>query len=392
MRVLILDGSSRAALAATRSLGAAGHDVFVGSDTWPCLAGSSRFCRKTIQYPNPARAVTEFAQSILENVRRHEIDFLLPISDISSLTIAEHQPEFEKECALPFRDGHVLQQAADKAYVVALSESLGVPVPRTSVIQSRDDIDSLELEFPVVIKPARSRVRHANTWLSTTVSYAEDIDDLRRQMAALSSDVFPILLQNKIAGRGLGVFACVDSGRIVAYSSHVRVREKPPSGGISVVSRSTTAPPEAFDAAKRLLQSLNWHGIAMVEFKWDERDQIPYVMEINGRFWGSLQLAITSGVDYPTLLATMCTQGTTPERPPASRAGMHNRWLWGDIDALLLSLFNSRERALLKAEGIGRLQSIRDFFRIRPSQSLEVFRASDIRPWLLETRKWFTGQ
>ena len=41
----------------------------------------------------------------------------------------------------------------------------------------------------------------------------------------------------------------------------------------------------------------------MVEFKLDARDGVAKLMEINGRFWGSLQLAVDAGVDFPAILS-----------------------------------------------------------------------------------------
>jgi len=395
VKVLITDGASRAALAATRSLGAAGHQVFVGNHSHPCLAGTSRWSHQIVEYPDPSISIAEFLASVLTLVRRYEIDFLLPITDVTLLAIAERQHEFEDECALPFQDGQALLLAADKSHVVELSESLGIPVPNTSVVHYDDDLDDLDdlaLQFPVVIKPARSRVRRENSWLSTSVSYADNPEELRNKIAALPAHTYPVLLQQKITGRGLGLFACANRGNIVAFTSHLRVREKPPSGGVSVVSQSAHAPTDALKYAQLLLRALDWTGVAMVEFKLDDRNHVPYIMEINGRFWGSLQLAISSGVNFPEILARMCTEGSVPESQPVSRAGLHNRWLWGDVDALLLSLFNNSERQKLKATGIGRAQSIRDFFRFRSEQSLEVFRTDDIRPWLHETGRWFTGR
>jgi len=53
--------------------------------------------------------------------------------------------------------------------------------------------------------------------------------------------------------------------------------------------------------AQALLDYVGWHGVAMVEFNVSSRG-IPYLIELNGRFWGSLRLAIDAGVDFPWLL------------------------------------------------------------------------------------------
>ena len=104
-----------------------------------------------------------------------------------------------------------------------------------------------------------------------------------------------MLLQERLVGPGVGVFACYHDGRPVALFSHRRLRERPPWGGVSVLCESAEVDPVAGEHATRLLDGIGWQGVAMVEFKRDLRDGVPKLMEINGRFWGSLQLAIDAG-------------------------------------------------------------------------------------------------
>jgi len=87
------------------------------------------------------------------------------------------------------------------------------------------------------------------------------------------------------------------------------------------------------EAAHALLGSLRWHGVAMVEFKLDPRDGRPKLMEINGRFWNSLPLAVAAGVDFPFLLYRLATEGDVPECFEY-RSGVRCRWLVGDAQHL----------------------------------------------------------
>jgi len=60
----------------------------------------------------------------------------------------------------------------------------------------------------------------------------------------------------------------------------------------------------------RLLDALQWHGVAMVEFRYDERDKDYKLLEINPKFWGSLDLALAAGVDFPSYLCQMARGAT----------------------------------------------------------------------------------
>jgi predicted ATP-grasp superfamily ATP-dependent carboligase len=194
------------------------------------------------------------------------------------------------------------------------------------------------------------------------------------------------LLQERIVGPGQGVFACFDRGQPIALFSHRRLREKPPSGGVSVLSESVAVPPLAREYALRLLRELGWHGVAMVEFKVDARDGTPRLMEINGRFWGSLQLAVDAGVDFPRLLLETLGDGPPPV-PAEYRLGVRSRWFWGDVDATLIRLFGKERR--LEREAPSRLRALAQFLTFwQPGLHYENPRLSDLRPFLYETADW----
>jgi predicted ATP-grasp superfamily ATP-dependent carboligase len=110
-------------------------------------------------------------------------------------------------------------------------------------------------------------------------------------------------------------------------------------------------------------------------------------MEINGRFWGSLQLAIDAGVDFPSLLVD-CALDRCRESVPAYRAGVRGRWWWGDVDHLVARLRRSATDLSLPPDAPSRTRAIRDFFRTGARDA--VFRLADPVPFLVETAQWFT--
>jgi predicted ATP-grasp superfamily ATP-dependent carboligase len=255
--------------------------------------------------------------------------------------------------------------------------------------QAEDAHRAFGLPFPLVVKPARSRVLDTDHWISNSVAYATSPEHLVQMLQELSPMQFPILAQERIEGAGIGVFACYDHGRLLALFSHQRIREKPPSGGVSVLRESIPVDPRAGEYACALLEALDWHGVAMVEFKLDNRDNCPKLMEINGRFWGSLQLAIDAGVDFPRMVAALLAQSFAPP-VPSYRLGIQSRWLWGDIDALLSLLLKSREQLNLPPDHPGRWRTLLRFLLPwYPGLHYEVLWLSDPRPWVHETRNWF---
>ena len=145
------------------------------------------------------------------------------------------------------------------------------------------------------------------------------------------------LIQEKLNGEGQGVFLFVWDGELKSAFCHRRLREKPPSGGVSVYRESIPLDHNLVDKSFALLQALRWNGVAMVEFKVDARDGVPKLMEVNGRFWGSLQLAVDAGINFPLLLYRLACGEEVPAQFDY-KAGVKSRWLLGDLDHLLIRL------------------------------------------------------
>jgi predicted ATP-grasp superfamily ATP-dependent carboligase len=187
------------------------------------------------------------------------------------------------------------------------------------------------------------------------------------------------------------VFLLVWEGRTLAVFSHRRIREKPPWGGVSVYAESIAADPWLVRRSEALLTYFGWKGVAMVEYKLDAPGGTPHLMEINGRFWGSLQLAVDAGVDFPRLLVA-AAMGDNPPAVTQYQIGVRGRWWWGDVDHLLTQLRRSRKGVAPSFEERSRWRAVRDFLTVwRPGDHNEVLRLRDPRPFLRETIEWFKG-
>jgi predicted ATP-grasp superfamily ATP-dependent carboligase len=238
--------------------------------------------------------------------------------------------------------------------------------------------------YPLVIKPALSQFILEGRVVSTGVSIVRDAPALARALDQPWVGQLRCLVQRFVPGRGAAVFALYGPDGVVAWFAHRRRREKPPTGGVSVLCESVAPDPQLQDAAGRLLKALSWFGPAMVEFRVDPHGK-PWFMEVNGRFWGSLELAIDCGVDFPWLLYQLCL-GREAESATKYRIGRRLRWELGDFDHLLLQLRGKGTAGSATAK-LRALAAFLNPFAGWP----EVFRLGDPKPFLHELRAWIAA-
>jgi predicted ATP-grasp superfamily ATP-dependent carboligase len=191
-----------------------------------------------------------------------------------------------------------------------------------------------------------------------------------------------------LEGEGRGVFLLIWDGELKAAFCHRRLREKPPWGGVSVYCESVPLDQNLLEKSFALLKALDWQGVAMVEFKVDRSDGQAKLMEVNGRFWGSLQLAIDAGINFPLLLYRLATGENIPGQFEY-RVGLKSRWLLGDLDHLLIRLrrasFPDGSRFSLAA----RLRAGLSFMKFWDSNTrFDVFRWDDRAPGWFETKSY----
>lgn len=392
MRVLITDGNERSALAVTRALGQNQVQVLVGAEEVRSLAGMSRYSWQSFSYPSPYSDPTGFVFLLLDTVKRLQIGAVFPISDIAMYLVSQNRHEFEKYTGVPIPSFETFECLSDKYRLMKLASELGVPTPKTFFVPNgcpEQFIEKID-HFPVVIKPARSLVNIDGSWRKTGVHYAASAADLYQLYHELAYLRQPSLIQHRVTGQGQGLFALMNHGKAVALFAHKRLREKPPSGGVSVLRESIALPHPMTEYALRLLEHVGWHGVAMVEFKVERESGLPFLMEVNGRFWGSLQLATDCGLNFPLLLHQVAAGGGKSLSANEYRIGLKSRWLLGDVDHLLMRLLRPKIGVYLPKNSPSRLRTLLDFLHLFQKRTrFEVLRMDDLKPFIYELRQYF---
>jgi predicted ATP-grasp superfamily ATP-dependent carboligase len=307
IRVLVTDASYRNALGAIRSLGGHGCHVIAGSPVGRAQGFLSRYAHERVVYPSPRNEET-FVSFLAELVERQRIDVVLPVGYTATTVLSRNAQRLPVGVGLPVAAWPTMEVAADKSKTLSLAQRVGIPVPKT--FASARDVDA----FPVVVKESLESGR---------VRYVNDARELHECAAE------GCVIQEYIPGDGFGFFALFEHGAEKALFMHQRIREFPVTGGPSTVARSIYDP-VLRDLGVELLRALRWHGVAMVEFKKDRRDGGYRLMEVNPKFWGSLDLSIAAGVDFPWL-AVLMALGLTREPVLEYRTEVRFQWVFDDL-------------------------------------------------------------
>jgi predicted ATP-grasp superfamily ATP-dependent carboligase len=334
MRVLVLDGNENQAVACARSLARAGHRVSVGADSAWSKAGWSRSSSEHFRYPSPQTASGAFVERIATEAAREPGTLVLPMTERTTLPLSSHRARVSAAGGRMVLPSHeTLVRAFDKQQTTALAASLGLTIPATAMISNGADVRerAQALRFPVILKPRTSEECVAGGGARTTGAplYARNANELLRAWNSLSKRCASALVQEFTDGIGVGYFALMRDGEPRAEFAHRRLRDVRPTGSGSALRVSVSADGPVREQGLAVLKALRWHGVAMVEFRL-RPDGTPVFLEVNGRFWNSLALAVHAGVDFPALLAELAERGDV-EPPGPYRAGVRCRWLLGDV-------------------------------------------------------------
>ena len=282
-RVLVTDGTYFNTLAIVRCLGKKGIDVIVTSKKEPCIAGVSKYCNKYY--------IVDYDKEEYKDIIKSEnIDVILPVGYNSMKFFSYNKGFFEKYTKVPIVDYDKFRIAGDKSLTYKFASRIGIRVPKTYRINKKEELRKIK-RFPVVLK-AREE--------TGSVQYANNYKELIKKFSLITKKYkkTPIIQEYIPGNNGYGFYALYWNGTLITYYMHKRLHMFPRSGGPSTMAR-TYYDRKLLQLGKKVLDKLKWHGVAMVEFKKHEVTGEYYLIEINPKYWGSLDLGIHAGYEMP---------------------------------------------------------------------------------------------
>lgn len=338
-RVLVLGEDTNAFLATIRSLGRYGLDVHVAWCPLDAAALRSRYVKEAHHLPAYREGSDDWVHAFQALFLNQNFTLVLPLTDDRILPFQLRRREFETLARFNLLPDDVYRVCSDKGETYKLAVQTGVPVPRQRTANNLEEALECAREFgyPLVLKPKQSATKE-----NPSVRQAVHKVRSERELLSLTSMTVnqELLVQENFLGKGVGVEMLCKNGRVLTAFQHERVHE-PMMGGGSSYRKSVPLHEGMSAAASRLMAALQYTGAAMVEYKQNDTTGEWVLIEINGRFWGSMPLTIAAGLDFPRYLYEMLIENRA-DFPTTYRCGVFSRNWTKDMDWLLANLRSDR--------------------------------------------------
>jgi predicted ATP-grasp superfamily ATP-dependent carboligase len=368
--VVLTYGWCRVAYIVLRSLTRHGLRVLIGDEVPIGMCQMSKLKADSFRYPSPWTRPGEFVKEVKRVFSKSEASVIIAPHEESYLLV-QARNEFPEKSLAAYPPWEAIKLLNDKQESTRLAESLEIPVPRTVGLDDSSSfasqVSNAELDYPCVVKLKRGNSAKG-------VFYPKSDQELEHCVLnligsyKLSQERYP-LVQEYVKGEGWGVSGVWNHGQPLALVTHRRLREKTATGGTSTL-REVRGNSTLEEYTLKLMREVEWHGAAMVEYKYNPQTHQAWFMEVNPRLWGSLTLSVAAGLDIPWIIYNLAVEN--PIVGPKPQEGTKSRWILGDLIAAVDSVRRGEIGSAFKA--------------------LKPVKATSYDDWYLDDPMAFAGQ
>lgn len=292
--ILLTSGASRKSLAIARSLKLAGYRVVALFHRHHPFVYSHLF--DSMIRVEVKRGTRRYARAIAFAAMKSRADLVIPLDFADVYTVSKYAELIKRIAvpAVPLYDAVV--KASNKLSLPQTMSEVGVPTPKTIAVVNEEDLKGIySLSPPFVVKGVGDAARP-----EYLPSHEMGLDVAKNRI--------PCIVQEFIPGSGHGYYTVAVEGRPYLEFAHRRVVELDPIGGPSMMACSYYDP-TLMELGRKIIKHLNWTGPIMVEFRKNPEKRTYFVIELNPKFWGSIDLPITLGYHFPVVLAEYYLKG-----------------------------------------------------------------------------------
>ncbi|WP_458732981.1 carboxylate--amine ligase [Sphingobium xenophagum] len=388
---IVLGLENAIGLTVVRELGEHGVPVHGVAGDADSVGAASRHCTRSHLRPDGPAALW-----LPDLIARTGAGAVLAVSESDLLELAELPPTIG-DCHILVPRPDRLAKVIDKFRTLDIAEKAGLRVPQTWQPQIGEDFAArvATMHYPLVAKwanpPAIMPIleQAGLEWLKTEyVHTPQELVGLLDRYAPVG--LWP-LIQQYCRGVGLGQMLYMEQGQATLRFQHRRLHEWPPEGGVSTLCRAEPADLHGDQMAlsEQLLRALDWDGQAMVEYRYEPDSGRYWLMEVNGRFWGSLPLARHCGAHFAWEAYRRTVLGQRDPAPPP-RDDLRARYMVPETKRLI-RLWIAPGRI---SDPFFKRRPVRDLFGyvlgfFDPATRYYVLTLSDPRPWMRDMAQMF---
>ncbi|WP_299526130.1 ATP-grasp domain-containing protein [Winogradskyella sp.] len=253
----------------------------------------SRFIEKFVYYE---KTTTEAWINKIDNtVEVYDIDLIMPIFDLSTDKLLKHIDLLKSRTKLCYLSSHTnFETALRKDLLCLFLKSNHLPCPDSIIVSSKFEYEAVDIDFPIVAKPTYGFEGGMG------VKLVSNKEELLNYIKINKTDS-PLLLQEFVEGFDVSCNVLCKKGKLLAYTMQK---------GITMAKGIKVTPQHEFKffhddtllgLMEDLMKSLNWSGVANIDFRFDQTNTVYKVIEINPRFWLNTEASALAGVNFPYL-------------------------------------------------------------------------------------------
>jgi len=308
LSVLIPDGESHILLYVVNCLAQQKDiDVHIMSNTRDNPMRYSRYVRSFSYYPE-SKTDIEWIENINKEIEKKSIDVVMPIFETGIRKLIAYKKHINDNTKLGILPSLTnFNSAINKGMLSIYLEENNIPNPKSILIDSFKDINKIDgLNFPIIIKPSEGFGGGKG------IKVFKNKESIKKYFNE-SSFEYANIVQEYIEGYDIDCSVLCRKGDILAFTiqkgNMIGKNQFAPQFGLSFLYEQ-----ELYNVVQRLMKSLDWNGVAHIDMRYDQNTKEFKVIEINTRFWVSLDASLIAGINFPYLYC-LSSMGNIFQKP-----------------------------------------------------------------------------
>lgn len=344
--VFVTYGWCRSSYAAVLSLGQHGIDVHVGDASNLAMSRFSKHCKSFTKLPEFFLEPEAYFKAVCDAMKKTGAKVLLPGHEDVGI-FAKYKNEIPQDIRVVIPDKETYDLAEDKHAILGLAKETGCPTPTTFEVTETSELENIaeSLDWPVIIKTkignSAKGVRTAHSKQELLEKFNELIDTYK-----LKKERWPVI-QEFLPGETVGVCMVYNKGHCIESFAEKYLRCKELNRFGTSTLREPFDNPKLISKAVSILDKLQWHGVAHLDFIAD-KDGVFKLIEVNPRLWGALALSFFAGVDFPYLWYLTALDRDIPPQNTTQIKDIKCRWVVGECLASFEMIKHGKFAELIK--------------------------------------------